>query len=386
MKNKLIYLVSFIPILYFGIKKFIGLYPQYYMACFILSAIISLAVFFFIKKRIVFQYWLGIIFSFMFLDIVFIKLDVRQFFENWNHLNYFMLIPAVCFAVFSCIVQTYRWRVILSGINIFKFNQLFPFVMIGHMANHILPAKAGEFIKSYYLGKSYEINEVSVFSTVVIERIFDGIMVLSFLLFFVLSLSNVKSELLVMGWAGALIYGAAFLVAVGIFKFRNQVITLVRIILPHKIVGFIENIVISFADGLQVLNNVKKIVHVLGISIIMWCIIAISIIPIQMMFDFQLPLYTCFAILACISLGLSVPSAPGGIGVISFATIFSMTILLKEVGQEVTDIIYAQIVIFSILINIVFVLPEIVLGVFYTIKTGSKISFFIDKTITEKTR
>lgn len=363
-----------------------GPHPQYYLACFCISAIINFVVIFLIKKQIIFQYWFGIIFSFMFLDIVFIKLNVRQFFESWYHLNYFMLIPAICFTLSSCIVQTYRWSIILSNINVFKFNHLFPFVMIGHMANHILPAKAGEFIKSYYLGKSYEISEVSVFSTVVVERIFDGIMVMSFFAFFILSLSKVKSELMVMGWVGALIYGVAFLVSVGIFKFRNQVIALIRFILPHKIISFVENIVISFSDGLQILNSVKKIIHVLGISIIMWCIIAISIIPIQMMFDFQLPLYTCFAILACISLGLSVPSAPGGIGVISFATIFSMTILLKETGQEVTDIVYAQIVIFSILINIVFVLPEIVLGVFFTIKTGSKFSFLFNETISEKTR
>ena len=383
MKNKLIFLFSFVPILYFGIKVFFGTHPQYYLICFCISTVINLVIILLIKKQIIFQYWLGFIFSFMFLDIVFVKLDFRQFFESWYHLNYYLLIPAVCFAVSSCVAQAYRWRIILSNINVFNIYQLFPFVMIGHLANHILPAKAGEFIKSYYLGKSYKVNEVSIFSTVVIERIFDGIMVLSFLLFFILSLSDVKSELMVMGWIGALIYGVALLITVMIFKFKDRIIVIIRYFLPLKIAGFIEKIVISFADGLQILSNVKKIVHVLGISIIMWCIIAISIVPIQMMFDFQLPFYSCFAILACISLGLSIPSAPGGIGVISFATIFSMTILLKDAGQAVTNIIYAQIVIFSILINVVFVLPEILLGVFFTIKTGSKFSALFNQAISE---
>ena len=114
-------------------------------------------------------------------------------------------------------------------------------------------------------------------------------------------------------------------------------------------------------------------------SIIMWLIIGASIIPVMLMFDFHLPLYAPFVVLACISLGLTIPSVPGGIGIISFATIFSMNILLKDMGYEITDIIYAKVVVFSILINIVLVVPEVILGTFFTIKTGSKLSSFFDE-------
>ena len=60
-----------------------------------------------------------------------------------------------------------------------------------------------------------------------------------------------------------------------------------------------------------------------------------------------------------------------------------MKILLMETGQEITDTMYAKIVVFSIVINIVMVLPEVILGAFFTIKTGLKITSFFNEMSTE---
>ena len=198
------------------------------------------------------------------------------------------------------------------------------------------------------------------------------------LFFFLIGLREVKSELILMGWAGLAIYGGAFLFIYIVFKYTEKIVTLSHSLLPQKISLFFTKIIEAFSEGLHVLSNLKQLFQVMLISVSMWIVIAVSIIPLMIMFEFELPFYVSFAILACISLGMTLPSAPGGIGIISFATIFAMNILFREANILLTDDLYAKVVVFSILINIVMVLPEIILGTFFAIRSGVKIASISD--------
>lgn len=374
MKKLSFVFLSFIPVLYFGIKAFMFQQGQFYIFFFLAILLVNFLMAMLMRDGVYIRYWSGILFSLMFIDIVFSKLDLKQFLSDWKGLNYWFLIPAVILTLFSCVIQTYRWGVILKKISVFKFSQLFPSVMIGHLANHILPAKAGEFVKSYHLGQMFRQSKVAIFSTVVIERIFDGILALSFLLLFILGLNEKRSELVIMGWAGLAIYGGAFLAIFILFKYNKLLANLFKVLLPQKLSIFFIRIMDSFTEGLHVLSNFKQLVQVMLFSILMWLIIALSIIPIMAMFDFNLPSYAPFAILACISLGMTLPSAPGGIGIISFATVFVVSIMFKETGVQLTNALYAKVVVFSIIINLSMILPEVILGTFFTFKTGMKFS------------
>ena len=54
---------------------------------------------------------------------------------------------------------------------------LFSPLMVGYMAN-ILPARAGEFIRAYLLGKKHGIPFSGAFASIVVERLFDIVAVL----------------------------------------------------------------------------------------------------------------------------------------------------------------------------------------------------------------
>lgn len=43
------------------------------------------------------------------------------------------------------------------------------------MANNLLPARAGEIIRAVFIGYKEYINKVSAIGTVIVERIFDGL-------------------------------------------------------------------------------------------------------------------------------------------------------------------------------------------------------------------
>ena len=58
--------------------------------------------------------------------------------------------------------------------------RLFPVVVIGYMANNLLPMRLGEVVRSYYLGEREDISKSSALATIFIERVFDALTLLFF--------------------------------------------------------------------------------------------------------------------------------------------------------------------------------------------------------------
>ena len=56
-------------------------------------------------------------------------------------------------------------------------------VFVGYMANNVLPARAGEVYRAHYLGRRAGISRSGVAASIVVERIFDGLMLVCVILF-----------------------------------------------------------------------------------------------------------------------------------------------------------------------------------------------------------
>ncbi len=329
-----------------------------------------------IAGPVVFQYWLGIAFSLLFLDLIFKGVTWQGFVAGWKDLDYLFLVPASLLTVLTSILQTARWKVILASLRHFRFSEIYPSVMIGHLSNHVLPAKAGELLKTFHLGTKFGHSKLAVLSTIVIERVFDGVLVLSFLLLFLMALGRMDQQLLLMGVMGAVIYGGALSFLVATVLFRGRVAIFLEWMFPQRLAVPLGKFFASFADGLNMLKDGRQVAKVMGFSVVMWLVNAASIVPLLRMFDFGLPPVAPFAILACIALGLTIPSAPGGVGIVSLAAIFATKVLLDAAGHPVHegDEVYARIVAFSVLLNVVFVAPEILLGAFFVARDGRNFS------------
>src|SRR5262249_26152989 len=74
-----------------------------------------------------------------------------------------------------------RWRILLGSTKRIGLHRLFGVTLIGFMANNVFPARIGEFVRAYALGRSESLAAPLAFATIVIERIFDGLTLLLFL-------------------------------------------------------------------------------------------------------------------------------------------------------------------------------------------------------------
>ena len=120
--------------------------------------------------------------SLFFLDFVFAEIDLREVGTALAQADYLMLIPSTIFVILHMYFRTLRWQWLLKPLGEVSFWPAFRGLVIGITGNALLPARAGEFIRAYVLGRRTGLSKSGIFATQVVERIFDGLTVLLVLL------------------------------------------------------------------------------------------------------------------------------------------------------------------------------------------------------------
>jgi len=126
------------------------------------------------------QFWLGFIVSAVFLWLALRGLHLRDVWLKLQEGNYLWLVPSVAVYFVAVIARTWRWDFMLRPLKRISLGRLFPVVVIGYMGNNIYPFRAGELLRSYVLYRREDISVGASLATVVVERVFDGLVMLLF--------------------------------------------------------------------------------------------------------------------------------------------------------------------------------------------------------------
>lgn len=78
------------------------------------------------------------------------------------------------------VVQGWRWRILLSAISNVRMTQTVRAIYVGLFANEILPFRTGEVIRCYLLNRWTAVPLPVVLSSVLVERLFDGVWLIVF--------------------------------------------------------------------------------------------------------------------------------------------------------------------------------------------------------------
>ena len=128
------------------------------------------------------QIWLGLLISAVFIFFAFRGLDFLEILVSIRSANTMWLLPAIPLYFLGLWFRAYRWKILLSPISDYETHQLFSIVAIGYMGNNIYPARLGELVRSAILKKDANIPVSASLATIIIERIFDGIVMLGFII------------------------------------------------------------------------------------------------------------------------------------------------------------------------------------------------------------
>jgi hypothetical protein len=239
---------------------------------------------------------------------------------NWGYLTL-----SVCLALFAVWVRAWRWRYLFPpGAHP---SHLFSAVMIGYMANNVLPLRAGELVRGYVVAKRGRQGFWTAIATIAVERLLDALAVVIILAGLLLAIS-VPSEL---KW-GALAFLTLDLAAMGVLATValapaqcQRVVTRLFARWPAlraKLLRILE----TFLLGLQGIRTGSHLLPILAGSVALWVVYALATWTALAAAHLALSLTAAWTVLAFIGLGISLPSAPGFIGVFQAATVLALAL------------------------------------------------------------
>lgn len=77
------------------------------------------------------------------------------------------------------LIRTVRWQRLLAPIRAVAFGHVLGYLLIGYLANNVLPARLGELVRSHYLGDREGMSRSATLGTVVVERVVDTAVVVA---------------------------------------------------------------------------------------------------------------------------------------------------------------------------------------------------------------
>lgn len=292
------------------------------------------------------------------------SVELRQVGHHLARTHWGYLALSVGLTVFAVWVRARRWRYLFPPAA--SPTHLFSAVMIGYMANNILPLRAGELVRGYIAARRSGQGFWTALATVVVERVLDALAVVSILAGLVVTVP-VPYEL---KWAAVLFLSldlAAMAVLIALTlrpeRFRAAVAFLIGRWpgLRAKALAILE----TFALGLQGIRTRAHLLPILGWSVGLWVLYALTTWSALAAAQLALSLTAAWAVVAFVGLGMSLPSAPGFVGVIQAAVVLALALF---------DVPRAEALSFSFLYHAIQFIPITLLG--WLLLLGEQVSLF----------
>lgn len=249
------------------------------------------------------------------LVIVF-TFDWRKVAAELRSFDYLYLAPALALYIGGFVFRGFRWQCMLAPLKRVGFMSSFSVVMIGFMANNILPLRMGEIVRAWAIKRKEGISGAAGFATIVVERIYDGLTLVG-LFVFVLLFSATSPEVKRYAALGAPVFLAAFGVLLyAAFRPDSAGAAIKRAtrILPGGLHAKVEGLVDSFLPGLHFLSSGKRQAVVIAYSVLIWFIEGCVFWCIMRGFHLDAPAYAAFFTLVIVNIAIMVPAMPGYVG------------------------------------------------------------------------
>ena len=231
--------------------------------------------------------------------------------------NYLYLLPALAVYFFGVWIRAARWHYLLRPLKSIPPQRLFPVLVIGYMANDILPARLGEFVRAYVLGDREKLPTAAILGTIVVERTLDGIAMLIFVIGATLFIPLDPALQRVFQIAAA-VFICAIVVFVVLASSRSLALAVVGTVtrpLPERPRLLVTEIADRFLAGFHSLRSIRLTLAALGLSLAAWLAESgMYLIIGTHVFGLSLPPSAYILTTAFANLFAMVPSAPGYIG------------------------------------------------------------------------
>ncbi len=356
------------------------------------------------------QFWLGVLISVVFIWLALRGLQFQQFWTAVQTADYWWLLPGIALYFIAVWVRAWRWHYLLRPVKKIPTQKMFPIVAIGYMGNNIYPARAGEVLRAVILKRKEDVSISASLATIIVERIFDGVVMLGFVFVNLPELANLTGQ---SGFVGniqqvAIIGTGVFLGALlifllaAMFPFQTEKIStaLIKKFVPEKVISpgkwysflkylilrlifrgggkriefFLDDkvdrielrslllgLTLKFLKGLESLRSPWNSLMIFFTSVIIWLLETGKYWFVMHAFNFHVSFFALMLMNGIVNLATTIPSAPGYIGTFDAPGI---AVLMAYGVDQATAAGY------TIVLHIALWLPITLLGAYFLTREG----------------
>jgi uncharacterized protein (TIRG00374 family) len=323
---------------------------------------------------------IGLIVGALFVYLFAYKLNWPEVWNEVREANWAQLGLAMALLIGTYFVRVLRWRALLEPMARPPLNALFRATMIGFTALFLMGRAAEMIVRPAVLSVKERVHPSACYATVMIERVFDMVMVVAFfavnLVFFEYTNEDADAMRL-FGWIKItggllLILAAAGIYGLSVFRSRREVVlTYIERKLkrwPRRASQGLLSLLRHTSEGLAVLHDARELTITVSYTILLWLMVAVAHLLVVRAFGIPysvVPFTGAVFVMGLSMLGSIVPTPGGATGPFHIATAAALAFLGVEHNSA-----HNKAASVAIILHLVIFTPATIFGMFYIFKEG----------------
>jgi uncharacterized protein (TIRG00374 family) len=229
------------------------------------------------------------------------------------------IVAMFAFNVTDILFRAGRWQRLVKPVKPVRYPPMLGYLLIGYLANNVLPARLGELVRSHYLGDREGLSRTTALGTVVVERVIDTA--------FVVLLA--AGSILLLSVRGALVSA----VLVGLAFAGILVVGLVVLLLADRLPGAhrlasafdrfprIQSLAARLREGLAVVGRPSTLAQAIALTALAWTASILAFVAAGQSIGVELALSEGALLAAGVALATAIPSGPGYLGTFELAAV-----------------------------------------------------------------
>jgi glycosyltransferase 2 family protein len=256
------------------------------------------------------------------------------------HADYRWLWPYLAVLLTIHVIRTVRWGILLEPVAKVPFSRLNAVSAVGFMALVLLPFRLGEFARPYLIAERPRLRVSAALSSVVVERVADGLFTAVLLILTLLAVPEGTRGLHAFRLAGVIVFLAfASLLAFLVLAYRNRpraVRLTHRLLDPfskhaaERAAGMMD----AFIHGLRLVPSRRKVASFFLLTLVYWAMNGWGIQIFARSFGFRLDLLSAYTVLAVLVVGVMIPAGPGMVGTFQAAVAGGLSLFVAGAGER----------------------------------------------------
>ena len=260
---------------------------------------------------------IGVLISLVCVYLVLRGVDLGQTASLLGGARLEWLCLAVAGVIADLVFRALRWQCLVAPIKPVPLRRLSGYMLVGYLANNVLPARLGELVRSHYLGDREGISRSATLGTVVVERVVDTVVLVGIgaAAILILNVRGVVVSAILVGVALAGLLVVALAVALAAHRLPGA----------GRIAAFlgrwprVKGIVLRLRDGLRVAALPRTIAASAILSVAAWSCTVVAVLAAGQALGIELTIGEGALLAAGTNLATAVPSGPGYLGTFEYA-------------------------------------------------------------------